>query len=165
MLKVADLRVIASSKNNVNMKQYLNGLGILTLRDREIQGIKNLVANFTDPTINLCYFYIGYRVPKISKEFDLLVFNQQYDVINIELKSNINYAKEKIKKQLVSNKYYLSTITRSVKSVTYNSDLNIFYTLTDKNELIKVSITDVNAMLVAFNSVDIGDLDNLFKPE
>lgn len=165
MLKVADLRVIASSKNDVNMKQYLNGLGILTLRDREIQGIKNLVANFTDPTINLCYFYIGYRVPKISKEFDLLVFNQQYDVINIELKSNINYAKEKIKKQLVSNKYYLSTITRSVKSVTYNSDLNTFYTLTDKNELIKVSITDVNAMLVAFNSVDIGDLDNLFKPE
>jgi len=165
MLKVADLRVIASNKNNVNMKQYLNGLGILTLRDREIQGIKNLVANFTDPTINLCYFYIGYRVPKISKEFDLLVFNQQYDVINIELKSNINYAKEKIKKQLVSNKYYLSTITRSVKSVTYNSDLNTFYTLTDKNELIKVSITDVNAMLVAFNSVDIGDLDNLFKPE
>ncbi|MBZ5992314.1 hypothetical protein [Leuconostoc gelidum] len=165
MLKVADLRVIASSKNDVNMKQYLNGLGILTIRDREIQGIKNLVANFTDPTINLCYFYIGYRVPKISKEFDLLVFNQQYDVINIELKSNINYAKEKIKKQLVSNKYYLSTITRSVKSVTYNSDLNTFYTLTDKNELIKVSITDVNAMLVAFNSVDIGDLDNLFKPE
>lgn len=165
MLKVADLRVIASSKNDVNMKQYLNGLGILTIRDREIQGIKNLVANFTDPTINLCYFYIGYSVPKISKEFDLLVFNQQYDVINIELKSNINYAKEKIKKQLVSNKYYLSTITRSVKSVTYNSDLNTFYTLTDKNELIKVSITDVNAMLVAFNSVDIGDLDNLFKPE
>lgn len=165
MLKVADLRVIASSKNDVNMKQYLNGLGILTIRGREIQGIKNLVANFTDPTINLCYFYIGYRVPKISKEFDLLVFNQQYDVINIELKSNINYAKEKIKKQLVSNKYYLSTITRSVKSVTYNSDLNTFYTLTDKNELIKVSITDVNAMLVAFNSVDIGDLDNLFKPE
>lgn len=165
MLKVADLRVIASSKNDVNMKQYLNGLGILTLRDREIQGIKNLVANFTDPTINLCYFYIGYRVPKISKEFDLLVFNQQYDVINIELKSNINYAKEKIKKQLINNKYYLSTIARSVKSVTYNSDLNTFYTLTDKNELIKVSITDVNAMLVAFNSVDIGDLDNLFKPE
>lgn len=165
MLKVADLRVIASSKNDVNMKQYLNGLGILTIRDREIQGIKNLVANFTDPTINLCYFYIGYRVPKISREFDLLIFSQQYDVINIELKSNINYAKEKIKKQLVSNKYYLSTITRSVKSVTYNSDLNTFYTLTDKNELIKVSITDVNAMLVAFNSVDIGDLDNLFKPE
>jgi len=165
MLKVADLRVIASSKNDVNMKQYLNGLGILTIRDREIQGIKNLVANFTDPTINLCYFYIGYRVPKISKEFDLLVFNQQYDVINIELKSNINYAKEKIKKQLINNKYYLSTIARSVKSVTYNSDLNTFYTLTDKNELIKVSITDVNAMLVAFNSVDIGDLDNLFKPE
>lgn len=165
MLKVADLRVIASSKNDVNMKQYLNGLGILTIRDREIQGIKNLVANFTDPTINLRYFYIGYRVPKISREFDLLIFSQQYDVINIELKSNINYAKEKIKKQLVSNKYYLSTITRSVKSVTYNSDLNTFYTLTDKNELIKVSITDVNAMLVAFNSVDIGDLDNLFKPE
>jgi len=165
MLKVADLRVIASSKNDVNMKQYLNGLGILTIRDREIQGIKNLVANFTDPTINLCYFYIGYRVPKISKEFDLLVFNQQYDVINIELKSNINYAKEKIKKQLINNKYYLSTIARSVKSVTYNSDLNTFYTLTDKNELIKVSITDVNAMLVAFNSVDIGNLDNLFKPE
>lgn len=165
MLKVADLRVIASSKNDVNMKQYLNGLGILTIRDREIQGIKNLVANFTDPTINLCYFYIGYRVPKISREFDLLIFSQQYDVINIELKSNINYAKEKIKKQLINNKYYLSTIARSVKSVTYNSDLNTFYTLTDKNELIKVSITDVNAMLVAFNSVDIGDLDNLFKPE
>jgi len=118
MLKVADLRVIASSKNDVNMKQYLNGLGILTLRDREIQGIKNLVANFTDPTINLRYFYIGYRVPKISREFDLLIFSQQYDVINIELKSNINYAKEKIKKQLINNKYYLSTIARKDRKST-----------------------------------------------
>lgn len=171
MLKPANLRIIASSMDSESTKRYLSNLGVLSIRERELQGIERLVRHFIDERVALNHFYIGYSMPKISKEFDLLAFDKKQRVVNIELKSQADYDQEKIKKQLVNNKYYLSQVAKEVKSFTYNSDSDIIYTLTEKDELV---ITDISSthlfltsafyqMMATFDSVDIGNLDNLFK--
>ncbi|WP_261654689.1 hypothetical protein [Leuconostoc mesenteroides] len=171
MLKPANLRKFASNIESESIKHYLNDLGVLSIRERELQGIERLVRHFIDEQVTLKYFYIGYSMPKISKEFDLLAFDQMHRVVNIELKSQVDYDEEKVRKQLINNKYYLSQVAKEIKLFTYNSDSDIIYTLTEQDEL---EATDVSStplflasefyrILATFDSIDMGNLDSLFK--
>lgn len=54
---------------------------------------------------SLTGFYVGYKIPQIGKEFDLLRFGDT-SVLNIELKSESSI--EKMESQLRRNRYYLS---------------------------------------------------------
>ncbi|QEA58550.1 hypothetical protein FGL74_01925 [Leuconostoc koreense] len=158
-------------ENTLRIERYLNDLGVLQIRERELEGIERLVRHFMDEQVALNHFYIGYSMPKISKEFDLLAFDKKQRVVNIELKSQADYDQEKIKKQLVNNKYYLSQVAKEVKSFTYNSDSDIIYTLTETDELSITNISSTHLFLTSafyriiatFDSADIGNLDNLFK--
>ncbi|GMA70541.1 hypothetical protein GCM10025879_17870 [Leuconostoc litchii] len=173
MIQVVNLRTLASKAHTRNLKPYLSQLGLVSIREREIQGIKRLVNHFNNIQIELDNFYVGYSMPKVSKEFDLLVLDAQHRVINIELKSQADYDEDKIKKQLLSNKYYLSHITQWVRLFTYNSASDILYTLTERNELQTTDISSTQAFLNAdfynimcdFNSVNVGDLDNIFQTQ
>ncbi|MGQ2287395.1 hypothetical protein ACT5YT_09125 [Leuconostoc suionicum] len=171
MLKPANLRKIASNIESESIKYYLKDLGVLSIRERELQGIERLVRHFMDEEVSLKFFYIGYSMPKISKEFDLLAFDQMHRVVNIELKSQADYDEEKVRKQLINNKYYLSQVAKDIKLFTYNSDSDIIYTLTEQDEL---ETTDISSMhlffasefyrfLSTFDSIDVGNLDSLFK--
>ncbi|MDV7703845.1 hypothetical protein [Leuconostoc suionicum] len=171
MLKPANLRKIASNIESESIKHYLKDLGVLSIRERELQGIERLVRHFMDEEVSLKFFYIGYSMPKISKEFDLLAFDQMHRVINIELKSQADYDEEKVKKQLINNKYYLSQVAKDIKLFTYNSDSDIIYTLTEQDELETTDISSTHLFfasefyrfLSTFGSIDVGNLDSLFK--
>ncbi|MDC2816384.1 hypothetical protein PO181_05235 [Leuconostoc suionicum] len=171
MLKPANLRKIASNIESESIKHYLKDLGVLSIRERELQGIERLVRHFMDEEVSLKFFYIGYSMPKISKEFDLLAFDQMHRVINIELKSQADYDEEKVKKQLINNKYYLSQVAKDIKLFTYNSDSDIIYTLTEQDELETTDISSTHLFfasefyrfLSTFGSIDVGNLDSLFR--
>lgn len=171
MLKPANLRKIASNIESESIKLYLKDLGVLSIRERELQGIERLVRHFMDEEVSLKSFYIGYSMPKISKEFDLLAFDQRHRVVNIELKSQADYDEEKVKKQLINNKYYLSQVAKDIKLFTYNSDSDIIYTLTEQDELETTDISSTHLFfasefyrfLSTFGSIDVGNLDSLFK--
>lgn len=171
MLKPANLRKIASNIESESIKHYLNDLGVLSIRERELQGIERLVRHFIDEQVILKYFYIGYSMPKISKEFDLLAFDQRHRVVNIELKSQADYDEEKVRKQLINNKYYLSQVAKEIKLFTYNSDSDIIYTLTEQDELEATDVSSTHLFLASefyrilatFDSIDVGNLDSLFK--
>ncbi|MDI6544839.1 hypothetical protein QMA57_05020 [Leuconostoc suionicum] len=171
MLKPANLRKVASNVESESIKHYLNNLGVLSIRERELQGIERLVCHFIDEQVPLMFFYIGYSMPKISKEFDLLAFDQMHRVVNIELKSQANYDEEKVRKQLINNKYYLSQVAKEIKLFTYNSDSDIIYTLTEQDELETTDISSSHLFLASefyrflstFGSIDVGNLDSLFK--
>jgi len=171
MLKTANLRTIAANVDQVAIRQYLISRGILSLREQELQGIVRLVSYFSGEQVDLNHVYIGYSMPEISKEFDLLLFDKSHHIINIELKSDVNYAEEKVKKQLINNKYYLAAVATSVKLFTYNSDSDRLYTLNHQNELTSFSMLSMASFLnsefykrmIAFKSVDLGDLDQLFN--
>jgi hypothetical protein len=106
-------------------------------------------------------FYVGYKIPQIGKEFDLLRFGAK-SIINIELKSNAT--EEKIKTQLMRNKYYLSFIGKTVHSYTFVSEFKKLYVL-DANDVIQESNLNHLASLLADQELaTLINPDDLFNP-
>lgn len=74
------------------------------------------------------YFY-SYTIAHISKEFDLLrISSNRKCILNIELKSE-DVGEDRIKQQLVRNRYYLSPVTTNIYSYTFILDTNTLYRL------------------------------------
>lgn len=98
-----NLLSILESKNNLSdelFKKYLEYLNA-TLQDNEIEDLLKLIEKLARECQSSNIFdgyYVGYRIPQISKEFDLLRITKN-SIINIELKSGAS--EENIKKQLI----------------------------------------------------------------
>lgn len=117
-------------------------------------------------------FYTFYQIPQIGKEFDLLAFNANNDVINIELKNDANYSEDNINKQLLRNKYYLNSVSSNVKLYTFNSATKKVYSLLNDNTL-QVDLIDESSKfttsalyksLKSFENIDLESIDSLFVP-
>ncbi len=122
--------------------------------------IEKLVEEY--PSLNIFDgYYIGYKIPQISKEFDLLKITESL-VINIELKSGAD--EEKIKKQLIHNKYYLDSLGKDkVYNITYQSNKDEFYILNKEEELNELEVKDLIKILLAEPPLEV-DLNILFDP-
>lgn len=106
-------------------------------------------------------FFIGFKIPQIGKEFDLLRFDSD-SIINIELKKEST--EEKIKEQLEKNKYYLSFLNKNLFCFTYVSSENKFYELGQNNDLNEVAIREIVSKLIAQNPYIINDIKSFFNP-
>lgn len=107
-------------------------------------------------------FYFSYRIPQISKEFDLLRITDDA-VLDIELKSD-TVAEAKIHKQLVRNKYYLGHLERSIYLFTYVKGGRV-YTLDEQNHLTKSTLLELkNRVKQTKKTLEIEDIDQFFKP-
>ena len=109
----------------------------LTIKKWEIQSLKKFSEHLKDEMEHsvTMRFYYSFQIPKLGKEFDLLRISDDY-VINIELKSR-EVSDEKIKKQLLQNRYYLASLGKTVKSYTYISSSDRLLRLTNSNKLIE----------------------------
>lgn len=113
---------------------YLNYNGI-NIKMAELQDLEKLIQTITVVGANardLDEFYIGYKIPQIGKEFDLLRFGQD-TIVNIELKSDST--PQKIKAQLLRNNYYLSFLGRKISAFTFVSTSGELYLLKEDGEL------------------------------
>jgi Ni2+-binding GTPase involved in maturation of urease and hydrogenase len=134
------------------------------IRDEEIEDLRSLVNTLKNIECNigaLDKFHVGYKIPQIGKEFDLLRLGKEY-IINIEIKNNS--PESKIKKQLVRNKYYLSFIGRRVLAFAYVAESSKLYFLGWDGEL---EITKITYLKDCLDKQVIGDtevLDELFNP-
>jgi hypothetical protein len=106
-------------------------------------------------------YYVGYSIPQIGKEFDLLRIGT-HTIINIELKSDSTL--ESIKKQLQKNKYYLSFLKREVVCFSYKSKTKELFELSEQGELSVVNLRQLIARLAPQNIDDNLQIDSLFKP-
>ncbi|MAQ77227.1 hypothetical protein CL684_01765 [Candidatus Campbellbacteria bacterium] len=163
-MNFVNLLSILESKNNLSdelFKSYLKHQNI-KIKHNEVEDLLKLVARLTKESKNINIFdgyYIGYTIPQISKEFDLLKITEN-SVVNIELKSEAG--EEKIKKQLIRNKYYLEILGKDyIYNITYQSNEDKFYILNGK-ELNELEILDLIKILVEYPLVS--DLDLLFNP-
>lgn len=104
-------------------------------------------------------FFVGYMIPQIGKEFDLLRFNKT-NVVNIELKSKAS--EEKILKQLKRNRYYLQFLDKDVSLFTYVQETEKLYML-DKEQLTPVSFDDLYKELIK-DCDEFDDINKLFNP-
>ncbi len=136
----------------------------IKIKPAEIEDLKGLVGGLYDLSNNanaFSAFYVGYQIPQIGKEFDLLRFGKN-NVINIELKKTCS--EEKIKDQLVRNRYYLSCVGRYVYCFTYVSDVAALYYLKDDNCLVKVDLGSLRDLLASQEINHEEVVDDLFNP-
>lgn len=110
-------------------------------------------------------YYIGYSIPQISKEFDLLRIG--FDkIINIEIKSYLepDIRDEKIIKQLKKNNYYLNFLEKDVRLYAYieNDGFFKYVKSTEKIEKIEAAevVNDILGQVVDYNF----KIEQQFKP-
>ncbi|MFI1773382.1 ATP-binding protein [Thalassobellus citreus] len=106
-------------------------------------------------------YFFGYTIPQIGKEFDLLRFGENY-IVNIELKS-INTG-DRITKQLIRNKYYLSFLGVETYHYTFVSSEKKLYSIDENNDLVEKEFTELVQILGNQKIKDIINVDNLFNP-
>lgn len=135
--------------NNGKFPQaYINFLGSkdyqLTVKQKELCPLISLLKILSGEPHSLHtnlfnYFYVGYEIPQIGKEFDLLRINN-CSVLNIEYKREFS---EKITNQLKRNQYYLKFLNKEMYLYTYVEKDNTLYTLNSKKELIQTTLDNL----------------------
>ncbi len=160
-------------------EKYLSyfGLSVKTRHNREgikpheLSTIKAMVANLAQIShkvlpLLLEDFFVGYQIPQIGKEFDLLRFGQlkgSPSLINIELKSEST--EEKILQQLLKNKYYLGFLEYDLYLFSYNQATNTLYQLGADNQLKRhTDFTVLQTLLMRQQPEFIQEIDKLFDP-
>lgn len=144
-------------------KDFLRHYSI-EIKDAEIKDLGSLIDTLEGCLCDigtLSNFYLGYKIPQIGKEFDLLRFGQEY-IINIEIKSSCS--EEKILNQLIRNKYYLSFIQKQIYNFTFVSESKTLYILQDDENLQKIEPERLLKLLENQKIDDIVVLDEIFNP-
>jgi len=166
MSKPINLLSLVQAKANLsdgafeNFKSYHD----LEFRSGEIDDLSSLIKNLTGCGCSITDFdsyLVGYKIPQIGKEFDLLRFGSEH-IINIELKKTSD--EEKIKKQLTRNKYYLSFAGLKTHHYTYLSESGLLYKLCDFDEIKKVEITGLTTLLKEQIFSQVQNFDDFFNP-
>lgn len=161
--KPIDLNSLVSSYKNLSEKVFEGILSFFdfTMRNEEIDQISSFIDNLYVEDRYLGYFYVGYKIPQIDKEFDLLRFGENY-ILNVEIKSILK--EDDAREQLVQNKYYLSSLGKRLKLFTYISEDNSFYQLGDDGTFQPVDFTVFEQLLESQKLEHHSNLDDLFDP-
>jgi hypothetical protein len=133
-------------------------------RSGEIDDLDSLISCLTDSGCSIYdfeNFFVGYQIPQIGKEFDLLRFGSEY-IINIELKKTSD--KEKIEKQLTKNNYYLGFEGKKTYHYTYLSESGSLFKLSRPGEIETAEITELAKLLQEQESSHEHNIDSLFQP-
>lgn len=165
MLKKLNILSLIQARENLSesgLKKFLIYHSV-DIKVEEIDDLDALVRSFPkDHSIaDLDSFFIGYNIPQIGKEFDLLRFGTNFH-INIELKSTS--AEHKILKQLKRNKYYLKFLGKPVRHFTFQTDTKTLYHLKDENTLEVVGSNILIKQIQCQDVLELQDPDTLFNP-
>lgn len=154
--------------SNTSFQKLMNSYGITSgIKDYELNGIESFINGLQKANNNISIvnrYYLGYSIPQIGKEFDLLRFGNNY-IINIEIKTESSI--EKILKQQQKNRYYLGFLDKPLHIYTYISNENKLYKLTTKNNKSKIeetSFSELCDILICQKVVTFNNIDDLFNP-
>lgn len=106
-------------------------------------------------------FFLGFTIPQIGKEFDLLKIGAE-GCLNIELKSQ-PVPLEQIRAQLVKNHHYLSHLGKNMTLYTFVSDTRQCFRL-DGDVLAQVEIEDIAKAVWSYSGDCLTEIDGLFRP-
>lgn len=137
----------------------------LSIKEWEILGIRKLIDSLilVDSAASNYSFFYSFQLPKLGKEFDLLMITEDY-VINIEIKSD-NVSDIAIKKQLMQNRHYLATLGKTIYSYTFISEQNRLVRLTNTSKLIDSDWERLCRDLARSTNYYDGDIEDLFKED
>lgn len=124
----------------------------------DIMALTALLENNGAKANDLDNFYLGYSIPQIGKEFDLLRFGAD-SVVNIEIKQTAT--PEKVEKQLMRNAYYLSFLNCNNKYLySFVRDSATFYRW-NGNGIEQSDVRHLIHTLKNQSRTEINDLDSL----
>ena len=166
-MKAANLYLLTRLREQDFYTEYENVLSgrteVLRVREHEFENLIHLAELLTRKGVTIGElegFYYTYTIKQIGKEFDLLNILPNHSVLNIELKSQ-QVSEEKIEKQLLKNKYYLSCIAPCLKLFTYVDETGHFYTL-EGEHLRFCTADELVRELRAFTEFESENIDALF---
>ncbi|HHQ4757776.1 TPA: DNA/RNA helicase domain-containing protein [Aeromonas hydrophila] len=136
----------------------------IDIDDDEINDVKTLINEMLTilSFVNIFnYFYVGYKIQHISKEFDLLRFGENF-IINIEVKREST--EDKIKNQLTRNKYYLHHINKVIHNFCFVATSKTLYRLGNSGDVEIATLTSLIQLLTSQNLIKIDNPDTLFNP-
>ena len=160
---------IYNSNGNTIPEKYLSYMGKeygITIKKDELNVLRKLLyfLEMKDEDLSLSnynYFYLGYKIPQIGKEFDLLRFDDE-KILNIEYKREIEEI-DKIKKQLLRNKYYLKFLNKELILIGYIEKDNKIYML-ENDDIKEISAEDLIKYIKNNKYCKEYNLNDLFKP-
>lgn len=156
------------ANNREVTKEYINFIGGdygLEIKKNELESLKQLVERidkFDDSKNMKKYnsFYLGYKIPQIGKEFDLLRFDEK-NILNIEYKREVKDI-NKLKKQLLRNKYYLEFLNKNIILIGYIQNIDKLYILRN-NELESFEYIELLEILNNNDTCQEINLNSIFK--
>jgi hypothetical protein len=165
-MKEANIISIITAYNKLSSELfdfYLKHHSIVmkTMEIIDLEGFVDGLREVSDDADIFDGYFIGYSIPQIGKEFDLLRIGTK-NVVNIELKQTSTG--DKIKKQLERNRYYLSFLNKNVFNFTFVRDEGKLYTLDDNQCLIETDFDQLFDILVIEKVKKIKDINSLFNP-
>lgn len=145
--------------------KYLDYYSI-AIKDDELKDLSILKDELTSLDVRLKLnfyddFFIGYVIPQIGKEFDLLRIGES-NIVNIELKRSASEGK--IFNQLIRNKYYLSFLQKELFCCTFITESKKFYYLNESDNLIEANLKILYKILKGQTATTVDDIDSLFNP-
>lgn len=135
----------------------------LSIKEHEYESLCKMVDELEKNKVAIADMegvHFSFSISQISKEFDLLKIKKGRMVLNIELKSEM-VERERIKKQLLENQYYLKHIAMNIKSFIYVADKNQFFMLREET-LEECDISELVSVLKTFEEYD-EDISRLFN--
>jgi len=164
-MKTINILSLVETYKNLDHELYtkFKNLYGIDIKDEEVVDLKYIIDNIIKIEKNIKYlshYFVGYKIPQIGKEFDLLRFGKDC-MINIEIKNSST--EKKILKQLERNHYYLSFLNKNLYCFSYIVNDNKLYYL-DNNELNEVDFTFLVEKLKSQKIINIENIDRLFNP-
>ncbi len=165
-MKPINILSLLNANNNLTsdvFNMYISQFNI-NIKKSELEDLHSLVTELLSKIKEVSIlerFYVSYSINQIGKEFDLLRFGDN-NIINIELKRE--NTGDRIKKQLVKNKYYLEFLDKKVISFTYVAEEKKLFYLDENEELTEVDITFLISELLEQNLIEIEDIHKEFNP-
>lgn len=162
-VNVFSLLQARSALNDDSFNSYLqhHEIAVKSAELGDLEALANTIRGTGASVRDLNDFYVGYKIPQIGKEFDLLKFCHD-SIINIELKSNSEPTK--IHAQLLRNKYYLSFIGKPVCAITFVSLSGDLYFLADDDRLQTISPSQLQKFISKHTADEAIAPDSLFNP-
>lgn len=165
-MKKINIQSLVSAKSTLKdevFKSYLEYYEI-TIKNSEIEDLAFFTQSLNNENSYIALldkFYVGFKIPQIDKEFDLLRFGSEY-ILNIEIKSKST--EEKIKAQLLRNKYYLNFTKQKCFYFTFVSSEDDLFILNENDELEKSNFQYLVEILTGQNVNEKVDPNTLFDP-
>lgn len=157
---------------DTSIQKYLGEDYDIEIKDNELNALESFIQAIDkhNNSLSLKYFngfYLGYKIPQIGKEFDLLRLSKSI-ILNIEYKRKISDI-DKVKKQIIKNHYYLNFLNKDIYSYVYIKEENNLYKIDEYNNLITSDFDEFLYILQKQiddeeNSLFEENLNDLFQP-